>query len=760
MASKLTMLSVERPKTIVIVVIILTLIFLSQFPKIIIDTDPKNMLPATSPVRVYNDQMESLFALHKDMIVLGIENPNGLFNQSTLGRVSRFTDEIMRIKGVVIPDVMSLTTVDNVLSENGQLIVRPVMDHVPQSEAESEKLQQEIYDNTMLVGRLVSADKTTTAIYVPLEEGADAKEIADGIRSIVSKEKGDERYYVAGDPVARDTFGHTMFMQMGMFSPIAGLIMMITLYIMFRNITLVMAMMSVAFLSIIWSMGLLIGVGFPVHIMSSMIPVFLMAIATDSVHIFNEFYFRLKEVRNKKQAIIETLTVVGPAVKYTALATAAGFGVLVIMHIIPVRVFGIFIAFGTIVIRLMSFSFIPALMMLTNDKKLLSMADREDEESGSGSSWLRKLGEIGFHRSRTVIIVGFVMLFIAIAGLMQIRVNNNMVSWFKKGSDIRQADTVMNARLAGTASAYIVAESSEIDAMKDYNNLRAIEGLQRELEKLPIVGKTTSLVDIVKRVNKVLHSNSPEYDTLPVSSEEIAQYLFLFGMSAKPRDLENVVTADYDKANIFLQLKTWDAVAMRDVLKKIGEFKSSHPDINLQFKPAGISYFNMVWNDEVLFDMIKGFILALIVVFIILVINFRSIKWGIISFIPLLFTIVIIYGFVGFIGKDFDMPISVLSALSLGMAVDFAIHFIRRFQQRYAEDRDLEKAIIWTAARPGKGIIRNAILFASAFSVMILAPLTPYITVGLFIAGMMIISSIMTILFLPAIIRVLSEWVL
>ena len=760
MASKLTELSVERPKTIVIVVIILTLIFLSQFPKIIIDTDPKNMLPATSPVRVYNDQMESLFALHKDMIVLGIENPNGLFNQSTLERVARFTDEIMRIKGVVIPDVMSLTTVDNVLSENGQLIVRPVMDHVPQSEAESEKLQQEIYDNTMLVGRLVSADKTTTAIYVPLEEGADAKEIADGIRSIVSKEKGDERYYVAGDPVARDTFGHTMFMQMGMFSPIAGLIMMITLYIMFRNITLVMAMMSVAFLSIIWSMGLLIGVGFPVHIMSSMIPVFLMAIATDSVHIFNEFYFRLKEVRNKKQAIIETLTVVGPAVKYTALATAAGFGVLVIMHIIPVRVFGIFIAFGTIVIRLMSFSFIPALMMLTSDKKLLSMADREDEESGSGSSWLRKLGEIGFHRSRTVIIVGFVMLFIAIAGLMQIRVNNNMVSWFKKGSDIRQADTVMNARLAGTASAYIVAESSEIDAMKDYNNLRAIEGLQRELEKLPIVGKTTSLVDIVKRVNKVLHSNLPEYDTLPVSSEEIAQYLFLFGMSAKPRDLENVVTADYDKANIFLQLKTWDAVAMRDVLKKIGEFKSSHPDINLQFKPAGISYFNMVWNDEVLFDMIKGFILALIVVFIILVINFRSIKWGIISFIPLLFTIVIIYGFVGFIGKDFDMPISVLSALSLGMAVDFAIHFIRRFQQRYAEDRDLEKAIIWTAARPGKGIIRNAILFASAFSVMILAPLTPYITVGLFIAGMMIISSIMTILFLPAIIRVLSEWVL
>lgn len=756
MASKLTELAVERPRSTVAFVIILTLIFFSQFPKILIDTDPKNMLPETSPVRVYNDQIESLFALHRDTIVLGIENPAGLFNRATLERVARFTDAIMRIKGVVIPDVMSLTTADNVLSENGQLLVRPVMDHVPQSEDEMTRLRDEIYDNPMLIGRLVSDDRTTTAIYVPLEEGADAKVIADSIRNIVSGEKGAERYYVAGDPVARDTFGHNMFMQMGIFSPIAGLIMMIALYIMFRNIMLVAAMMSVAFFSIIWSMGLLIGLGFPVHIMSSMIPVFLMAISTDSVHIFNEFYFRLREVKNKKQAILETLAVVGPSVRYTALATAAGFGVLVIMHIIPVKVFGVFVAFGTIVIRLMSFSFIPALMMLTSDRKLMAMAERENEESGSSSKWLRRLGETGYRRHWIVITAGIVMFAIAITGLMRIRVNNNMVSWFKKGSDIRQADNVMNSRLAGTASAYIVAESSQPDAMKDHDNLAAIETLQRELEGLPVVGKTTSIADIVRRVNKVLHGNSPEYDTLPQSSDEIAQYLFLFGMSAKPRDLENVVTADYDKANIFLQLKTWDAVAMRDVLNKIEEFKSSRPDLAIVFKPAGISYFNMVWNDEVLFDMIKGFILALIAVFIILVINFRSVKWGLISYIPLLFTIIIIYGFVGFIGKDFDMPVSVLSAMSLGMAVDFAIHFIRRFQQRYEEDRDIEKALVWTAARPGKGIIRNAILFASAFSVMIFAPLTPYVTVGLFIAGMMVISSLMTILFLTAIIRVVE----
>jgi predicted RND superfamily exporter protein len=125
-------------------------------------------------------------------------------------------------------------------------------------------------------------------------------------------------------------------------------------------------------------------------------------------------------------------------------------------------------------------------------------------------------------------------------------------------------------------------------------------------------------------------------------------------------------------------------------------------------------------------------------------------------------------------GKDFDMPISVLSCLSLGMAVDFSIHFISRFKQRLVESSEskvqgMEKpktqtselitdSLLWTAARPGKGIMRNAALFASAFSVMLFASLTPYITVGAFILSMMMLSAIMVIIYLPALITLLQGW--
>jgi hypothetical protein len=302
-----------------------------------------------------------------------------------------------------------------------------------------------------------------------------------------------------------------------------------------------------------------------------------------------------------------------------------------------------------------------------------------------------------------------------------------------------------------------VGISKEPDFWKRPEALRYLEGLQRDLEGMAVVGKTFSVADYVKQVNRVLHQDDPAFDRIPDSTLEIAQYLFLFGMAAKPSDLDNVVDYPFEKTNLWVNFKTWDAQAMRDVIAQVQAYTARNPLPGVVFRPAGIAYFNLVWNDEVLRDMLRGFIIALILVFVILAFNFRSLKWALVAYTPLLFTILMIYGVIGYIGKDFDMPISVLSTLSLGMAVDFAIHFVGRFQQRYTDEPDLEKALRWTATRPGKGIMRNAILFAVAFSVMAAAPLTPYITVGLFIMSMMLLSAVITLVGLPALIGIFQR---
>lgn len=744
--------STRHPRMTVALTVALTALFAAWLPRMRTDTDPKNMLPASSDVRVLNDQVDMWFGLHKDMIVVGIVRERGIFERGALETVGRITSAITGVRGVASVDVTSLTTADNVVAEEGTLRLEPPLARVPETRDQMERLRRSLTGNPMVVGRLVSEDGTATAVYVPLEPGANGQAVAEQIRAILAREQaGDLQFFIAGDPVARDTFGAQMFRQMAVFAPLAGFVMFVALQLMFRSLGLSLSIMAVAMIASLWSMGLLVAVGQPVHIMSSMIPVFLMAIATDSIHIFNEFYFRVRETRDRRRAVLETMEAVGAPVRFTALTTAAGFGVLALSGIVPVRVFGIFVAFGTMVIRLMSFSLIPAVMMLVPERTLEAASRGENLQAGA-SRWLGAFARLSIRHPVAVLAAGAVVLAAVASGIPRIRINNNMIRWFKPQSPIAVADRVMNAKLGGTSLLYLVASTSEPEGLKDPARLAYIEALQREVETVEDVGKAVSVVDLVKRINRVMHDDRSEQEVLPATREIVGQYLFLFGMAAKPSTLENLLEAESQRANIWVQLKSWDAGAVERVLDRVEAYSQGHPSPAVTVQPAGIAYFNLVWNREVLQDMVKTFLAALVVVLAILVASFRSLAWGLLGFVPLLFTITLIYGAVGLIGKDFDMPISVLSTLSLGMAVDFAIHFIRRYRQRLAEGQPAADALVWTVARPGKGILRNAVLFSLAFAVMLGSSLTPYITVGLFIMVMMTLSAVFTLLYLPALV--------
>ena len=747
--------SMDHPRIVLAAALVLTLAFGSQLPRITTDTDPKNMLPITSLVRRYNDQMEGWFGLHPDVVVVGVQSDRGIFAPDTLGRLARLTDAILRLPGVTARDVIALPTVNDVTVAAGVLQARPILDVAPRDAAEAKRLRRQVLDNALLVNRLVSAGGTVTGIYVPLEKTANGRALAAEIRRLAEREPGPERYYIAGDPVARDTFGTEMFRQMGLFSPLAGMLMCGVLFAMFRSWWLVAANMVVAMLAIVWAMGFFIGLGIPVHIMASMSPVFLMAISTDTVHIFNEYTFRRREVGDRRRAILETMEVVGTPVLFSDLTTIAGFASLAIGPIIPVRVFGLLVAFGTLAILVMSFTLVPALLAFTGGARAAGRTEQEP-----ASPWLRRVGQACVAWKTTVVVIGIVAVAISAVGISKIRINNNLVAWFKPSSEIRVADGVLSRALGGTAMLYLVADGGRPDAVTQPEFLRALEGLQRRIEKEPVVGKTVSVADVVKRVHRVLNDNDPSQEMIPDSQEAVAQELLLFSMGARARDLNNVVDDTYQKADLMVQLRSWDAVETEALLGEVERHLAAHPIPGAEVNPAGIAYFNMIWSREVLVGMLEGFIASCVLVLFLLILDYRSLRWGVVSFLPLLFTVVLIYGAVGFLGKDFDMPISVLSTLTLGLAIDFAIHFVSRFQQRFRETRDLPGALVWTAARPGLGIIRNAILFATGFAVMLFAALTPYITVGAFMIAIMLLSALATVVYLPALIALFSCWLL
>jgi predicted RND superfamily exporter protein len=160
----------------------------------------------------------------------------------------------------------------------------------------------------------------------------------------------------------------------------------------------------------------------------------------------------------------------------------------------------------------------------------------------------------------------------------------------------------------------------------------------------------------------------------------------------------------------------------------------------------------MVWG------MLNSFLSSFIEVFIMMAVLFRSPSWGLLAMVPLSVTIAFIYGFIGIVGKDYDMPVAVLSSLTLGLAVDFAIHFLERARSTVAKTGSWAKGVKEMFEEPARAITRNVIVIAVGFTPLLAAPLVPYQTVGFFLAGIMAVSGIATMLILPALITLFESW--
>lgn len=759
---RLVEFSLERPRTLIAFYVLVTVFMASSLPWVRVDTDPENMLSADEPVRITHEEVKREFTLH-DAIVVGVVNessPDGVFTPETLERVSFLTDEILKIDGVVPRDVISPTTTDDIAGEGGMLKIAPLMPRSIPDKATAERVRERALKNPVLRDLLVSADGKAITIAVPIEEKSQSYRISTEIREIIDSMEGvgdgEETYHIAGLPVAEDTFGVEMFKQMAVSAPLAGLIITLLMLYFFRSIGLVLTSMAVAMVTVVWAMGLLAWGGFTLHIMSSMIPIFLMPVAVlDSIHILSEFHEKYPVIKERKKTVLAVMDELMSPMLYTSITSAVGFASLMLTPIPPVRVFGGVVAFGILAALVLTLTLIPAVTMLFKESTLEGFGRKSSE----GTHPLQEAaGDFAMRRSGYVLGVAALVLAVSVYGITLTRVNDNPVKWFESGHPIRVADTVLNRHMGGTYMAYLVLDGAKDNLMKDPAMARYIEGLQEYLTGMDVVGKTTSIVDVIKKINIELHDGDLSYGVVPESAAAIGQYLFLYEFSGNPDDLYHLVDPTYKKANIWVQLKSGDNQDMRRVVDGVSAFMEANPPpFETVVYWAGLTYLNVVWQDKMVSGMLRALGGGAIAVFFIMTVLFRSPLWGIISMLPLTVTIALIYGLVGFVGKDYDMPIAVLSSLTLGISVDFAIHLCQRARQIRKKTDDWEGAVRALYGEPVRAILRNMVVITMAFLPLLLSSLMPYRTVGFFFASIMAVSGVTTLLVLPSAMTLLKR---
>jgi len=305
---------------------------------------------------------------------------------------------------------------------------------------------------------------------------------------------------------------------------------------------------------------------------------------------------------------------------------------------------------------------------------------------------------------------------------------------------------------------FLDSESQRQEIFKQPDALHYLANLQAFINNIDVVGKSNSLSDVIKTVHRELLLGKMEEFRIPDSSSAVAQTLITYQGGHRPHDLWHFVTPDYRKTSLWVQLKSGDNQDMAAVEQEVADYIAAHPmPHNLQAKWFGLTHINVVWQEKMVTGMFESFTGSFIVVLIMMVLLFRSFFWGLLSMIPLTLTVGLIYGFIGLIGKDYDMPVAVLSSLSIGLAVDYAIHFLSRAREYTAEYGSWEEAIGPLFSEPAMAISRNAIVVGVGFLPLLAAPLVPYQTVGFFIASILFLAGITSLLLLPAIITLMPK---
>lgn len=756
----LTLFSLDHPRTVLVLIGLVTAVFLWQFPSMTIDTDPENMLEVDQPDRVFYDGFKEEFGIH-DLVVVGLVLDEGVFRPQVLEKVQRSIQKFLEIDGVIIEDVTSLTTTDNIRAAGGVLTIEPSLTRAPADAVAMEGLRQAIATNPLLHEKIVSGDGEALAIYLPIDSKDASRRIADRAREILLEEGfPSDAIHVAGLPVAEDTFGHEMFLQMAVVAPAAFAVILLLVYLLFRRLVFLLPVSLDAMLAVMWAMGLLIWTGHSVHIMSSMIPVFLMPIAIlDDVHVLSEFFDRYRELRDKREALLQAMEPLYRPMLFTSITSAVGFASLGLADIPPVRVFGVFVAFGILAAWLFSMTVVPVMISLTPDRHL---ARQGAKRTDPGSPWfdgvLAPLGRLAFGRPVPILVGGVLLLALGVVGLSRIQVNDNPVRWFRRAHPVRVADRVLNESFAGTYMTYLVASGPAPESLKDPVALQYLDALQSELETSPLVGTTSSVADLVKRINFVLHDEDPRYDVVATTAGAVGQLLFLFQSSGDPNDLDNFLNFDGSSAAIWVQMKSGDNRHMKEVEEAFASFQAQRPPpSDIRFHWTGLTYINQIWQDLMVRGMARAVAGSFVVVFVLMVLTQRSLLFGSLSMIPLTFAIVLSYGLVGWIGQDYNMPIAVCAALSLGLAIDFAIHFLERFKEHLAAGHSWDEATRYMFREPGRAIARNAVVVSLGFLPLTASTLTPYVIVGIFFALLMFLSAVATLLILPATLGVLPS---
>ncbi len=735
-----------------------------QIKNLRVVVDPNATLPQHHPYVVATREAERVFHL-KQQVLVGVTSRTGdVFNPAVLGKVQRITDSLAELPGVEKGSVFSLARrAKNIMGRADELEVLPFLETLPRTEAEMEALRLALRNNPAYVDAIISRDGRTAAILADFDTAAGGfQEIVSKVAPIVDRERdASVDIAVGGRPVFLAQLEHYSQRAQFLF-PLAVLVVGLIHYEAFRTLQGLILPLVTALLAVVWGLGMMGLVKVPMDAFNVTTPILIFAVAAGhAVQILKRYYEEYHRLGREgaapasaasRQAVVESLTRVGPVMLAAGIVAGLGFLSLVMFEVATIRTFGLFTALGIFSALILELTFIPALRSL-----LPPPGTRESQRESEPRAWDRITETIatwvlGPGRRWIYAAVGMLVVVWTVAAL-RVVVDTPLRSYFFESLLFQQDDRALNDRLGGTNRLYVLIEGSEEGAMKDPAVLGAMVATQRFLEAQPHVGKTLSLADFIRRMNRAMHADDPGYDRIPESRDLIAQYLLAYSLAGDLDDLDPYVDDRYRSANILVLLKTDSTAYTQELIAKLKAVLPARFGDRVRISFGGDLAETAALTETIVREKLLNIAQISAVILVITSLVFRSLTAGILVLVPLALAVLANFGVMGLLHIRLNIATSVISAMAVGLGADYAIYLVYRLREELAERSDEAAAVRTALTTAGKATLFVASAVAGGYGLLALSwGFNIHIWFSILIVSAMLVSCLGALTLLPSLI--------
>jgi len=680
---------------IVLVAILITLLSLVVFPRLKINANVDDYVPDSVTNKIHLKKLDSIFG-GSEMILVMLQTDD-VVNYNTLNRLRTLATALRELEG--IDRSISPFDAQEITIEDGFMATAPFLSSMEEGSFSPEATKASVRSNRM-AGSFFSEDYSLVSI-VLTKNTKTPDTIIDAIKGVVQSTPGDEEVLIGGLPFIRHSIAGNIQKDLVLLLPIAMLLMIGMLFFSFREWKGVFMPFIIVVMSIILAFGVMAAFGWEISLFSILMPIMIIAIANDyGIHLIARYQelARSEADLSMKEICKHIYGDLYKPILITGLTTIGGVLGLLTHTMIPAAQLGVLTAIGIGFALLLSIWFLPALLSYFKVKNRKN-ATNQIKKTPLDKSLIR-IGKWITGYPKRIVLGSVLITLIGIIGVLFIKVDTNVESYFSKKSEVGRSTALINEKFGGSQFISVLFSGEVLSP----EVLRAMEAYENEIRKNPAVGLVNSPVTLVKELSKGFYTKQEEgYNQIPESIDEVYQLMEVFALGENEDAISQFLDYDYENARMLISMKG---------------------DPNVQFV-AGAGLTEIELADIVVKGQMKSLIFAMVVIFILLSIVFRSAKAGLLSSLPLTVAIVLLFGLMGIFGIAIDIATALLSSIMIGVGVDYTIHLLWRFKEERGRGLEYHEAMKTTIYTSGRGIVINAISVIVGFLPLTLSGFTP-----------------------------------